>query len=602
MNNRLKVRIYTASEPLVSWVEKGQTVWDSVQQAGIIQRGECGGRGLCLKCKARVKGEVSPPTDEELSALSPEEVSQGYRLTCKCRVLGETSVFLPDIRVADCKTGLLMYERYPGVLSAVRTVSANIPRFDRTNPIPLLERVREAFKGYDLELTPLDLNLMAELDKGADFKVIGGLLESTVLRIHPEGSGCFLGVALDIGTTSLSCVLVDLVSGELLGEGYTANSQIAYGRDILARISYVMENEQGLKVLQEKVIGDISGMIKTLLAKLNADPEDILEMTVVGNPVMLHLFLGADPRGLGHAPYMGLFRDAFSVPGGNLGMTMHPAGRVRLLPQIAGFLGADIVACLLAVDGGSPPSFLLIDIGTNGEIVLKHKDLLLACSVAAGPAFEGGGITSGMVARTGAIDRFWLEDGKLNYNVIGGVKPEGICGSGLIDLVHVLLETGLLDETGLIHAERYYGAWRDSEKGVELVIVDGSKTESGIPVVFNQEDVRRLQLAKAAVRAGVDILLQEAGIAPEDIGEVMFAGAFGNYLNPKAVLGTGMIPQFQPEAIKAIGNAALRGAIAALLVIPEREKARQYAREIRAVELADHPDFSRVFIAGMELK
>lgn len=602
MDDRLKVRIHTASGPLVSWVDKGQTVWDSVQQAGIIQRGECGGRGLCLKCKARVRGEVSPPTDEELTALTPEEISQGYRLTCKCRVLGETSVYLEDIGIGDYKTGLLRYERYPGVLSAIRTVHTHIPGFDRKNPIPLLERIQGAFKGYELEITPLDLNMMAQLDKGEGFRVTGGLFDSTVLRIRPEGSASFLGIALDIGTTSLSCALIDLVNGELLGEGGTLNSQIAYGRDIMTRISYVMDDEEGLKVLQDKVMRDVSGMIRTLLSKLNADPEDILEMVVVGNPVMLHLFLGADPRGLGRAPYVGLFRDETEVRGGSLGVPMHPAGRVLLLPQIAGFLGADIIACLLAIDGGSQASFLVIDIGTNGEIVLKHKDLLLACSVAAGSAFEGGDITSGMVARTGAIDRFWLEDGKLNYNVIGGIKPEGICGSGLIDLLHVFLETEVLDETGLIHAERYNGAWRDTERGVELVIVDGSETDSGIPVVFNQQDVRQLQLAKAAVRAGVDILMKEAGIAPEDIDEVMFAGAFGNYLNPESVLGTGMLPQFQPGEIKAIGNAALRGAIAALLRIPEREKAQQYARKTRAVELADHPDFSRVFVAGMALK
>jgi len=602
VNDRVKVRIYTALEPLVSWVDEGQTVWDAVQHAGIIQRGECGGRGLCRKCKAQVRGEVSPPTDEELSVLSPEEISQGCRLTCKCRVLGETSVFLPDIRIADYKTGLLKYEKYPGVLPAIRTVHTHIPPFDRKNPIPLLERIRGAFGGCDLEITPLDLNLMAQLDKGGGFEVVGALLNSTVLRIHPEGGGSFLGIALDIGTTSLSCALIDLVSGELLGEEGTVNSQIAYGRDIMTRITYVMDDEKGLKLLQDRVIGDISAMIRALLSKLDADPEDILEMVVVGNPVMLHLFLGVDPRGLGRAPYVGLFKDATAVRGGGLGVPMHPAGRVWLLPQIAGFLGADIIACLLAIGGGSQASFLLIDIGTNGEIILKHKDLLLACSVAAGSAFEGGDITSGMVARTGAIDRFWLEDGKLNYNVIGGIKPEGICGSGLIDLLDVLLETGVLDETGLIHAERYNGAWRDTERGVELIIVDGSETEAGVPVVFNQQDVRQLQLAKAAVRAGVDVLMKEAGTAPEDIGEVMFAGAFGNYLNPESVLGTGMIPQFQPGEIKAIGNAALRGAIAALLRTPEREKAKQYAREIRAVELADHPDFSRVFVAGMALK
>ena len=208
MNNRIKVSIQTASEPLVSWVYKGQTVWDAVQQAGILQRGDCGGRGMCLKCKARVEGETSPPTSEELSALSSEELSRGYRLTCKCYVLGETSVFLPEIRIANCKTGLLMFERYPGVLSAVRPVNTHIPPFDRNKPIPLLGRIEWAFTGYDLGITPSNLNIIAKLDQGDGFRVVGGLIDSTVLRIHPRGQGSFCGLALDIGTTSISCALI----------------------------------------------------------------------------------------------------------------------------------------------------------------------------------------------------------------------------------------------------------------------------------------------------------------------------------------------------------------------------------------------------------
>ena len=347
---------------------------------------------------------------------------------------------------------------------------------------------------------------------------------------------------------------------------------------------------------------DVAGMVENLLAGLDVTAEDILEMTVVGNPVMLHLFLGVDPQGLGRAPYVGLFRETTSVRAGSLGIPMHPAGRVLLLPQIAGFLGSDIIACLLAVDDSSPNCFLLVDIGTNGEMALKNGNRVVACSVAAGSAFEGGDITSGMVARGGAIERFWLEDGKLRHNVIGMGKPEGICGSGMIDLLAVLLNLGVLDETGLINPGRYPGAWRDTERGAELILVDDTETASGVPVVFNQQDVRQLQLAKGAVRAGIDILMKEAGVGPEKIKEVLFAGAFGNYLNSKSVLEIGMIPQFRPERIKAVGNAALRGAISALILVPEREKAQRYANEVITVELADHPDFSRVFVESMAFK
>ena len=316
---------------------------------------------------------------------------------------------------------------------------------------------------------------------------------------------------------------------------------------------------------------------------------------------MLHLFLGVDPRGLGGAPYTGLFRGATSVRAGSLGLPMHPSGRVLLLPQVAGFLGSDIIACLLAVDDRSPESFLLVDIGTNGEMILKHGNRLWACSVAAGSAFEGGDISSGMVARGGAIDRLWLEDGKIRYNIIGLGKPEGICGSGMIDLLHVLLKMGVLDETGLINPHKFTGSWRETDRGAELIIVEESETAQGVPIVFNQQDVRQLQLAKGAVRAGIDILMKEAGIEAQEIDEILFAGAFGNYLTPDSVMGIGMIPHFAPKQIKAWGNAALRGA-ATLILIPEREKAERLANKVKAVELADHPDFSQVFVERMALK
>jgi len=602
MTEKVKVTIHTASESLVSWVNKGQTVWDAVQQARILQRGDCGGRGLCLKCRARVEGEVSEPSRQELVALSPEELAKGYRLTCKCHVLGETSVLLPEVRISSCKTGLLRFARYPGVLSAVRPVNTHIPPFDRDKPIPLLERIEWAFKGYKLEIPPVNLNVIARLDQGDGFRVVGGVMDDTVLRIHPRGQGSFFGLALDIGTTSLSCALVDLVNGDLMGERSTTNSQVAFGRDILARISYVMENEEGLTVMRNRVLSDVAAMVDDLLHGLEMVPDDILEMVVVGNPVMLHLFLGVDPRGLGGAPYVGLFRGGTVIRAGNLGLPMHPAGRVVLLPQIEGFLGSDILACLLAVDPGSPESYLLVDIGTNGEMVLKHGNRLWACSVAAGSAFEGGDITSGMVACTGAIDRFWLEDGLLRYNVLGMGKPEGICGSGMVDLLRVLLELGVLDETGLINPQRYPGSSHQTERGAELVIVEGAETANGNPVVFNQQDVRQLQLAKGAIRAGIDILIKEAGVRLDAIDELLFAGAFGNYLNPRSVMGIGMIPPFRSERIKAVGNAALGGAIASLISIPEREKADRLATKIEPIELANHPDFSRIFVESMALK
>jgi len=288
-----------------------------------------------------------------------------------------------------------------------------------------------------------------------------------------------------------------------------------------------------------------------------------------------------------------------SVP--QLGLPMNPAGRVVILPQIGGFLGADVVGCLLAADLEGPGCTLLIDIGTNGEIVLKNNDQYLACSVAAGPAFEGVGITSGMMAVNGAIDRFWIEKGRIRYSVLGGSKPRGICGSGLLDLLAVLLELRVLDETGLIDGSRFPGRCRDSSNGTELVIVEGEDTAEGVPVVINQQDIRQLQLAKGAVRTGVEMLMKEAGLSAADIDEVLLAGSFGNHLHPRSLLRCGMLPGLRTGVIRNIGNAAARGALTALLSLPEREKSKVLAGRVRPLNLADRPDFSEMFLQSMNL-
>lgn len=602
MSKRVKVKIITASEPLVSWVYEGQTVWEAVQQAGVLQRGDCGGRGICSKCKARVEGEVSGLSTEEEKVLTKDELQRNVRLTCKTRVVGDAVVYLPETRIASLKGGLLMYEKYPGVLSAVRQINSHVPPFDRLKPIPLRDRVQWAFKDYPIELTAANANMLAKMDQGDGFRVTGGILDSMVVRINPQGKGRFCGLALDIGTTTISCALIDLITGELLGERRTINSQITLGRDVLGRISYIMENENGIKELNSKVIQDVNLLIDELLDGSEIEHEDILEMTVVGNPVMLHLFRGLDPQSLGRSPYVGLFRGSVSVRACPVRVPIHPSGRVFLLPQIAGFLGSDIVACLIAVDDNSPNDYLLLDIGTNGEMVLKCGDVYKACSVAAGSAFEGGGITSGMVAAGGAIDRVWFEDGQMRFNIIGSSKPVGICGSGLIDLLKVLMDMEVIDETGLILPEKFPGMWSETSGGTELVIVPADASGSGSAIVFNQQDVRQLQLAKGAIRAGIDILIKESGTRADDVEEVLFAGAFGNYLNPEAVMAIGMIPRFDEKKIKPIGNAALRGALAALISLPERDKATRFANNVVAIELADHLDFNSLFMDSLGLK
>ncbi|MGE5397422.1 MAG: ASKHA domain-containing protein [Chitinophagales bacterium] len=601
MPDKQRVRIHTASETLIAWVPTGYSVWDAVHQAGIWVLGDCGGNGTCGKCKTRIEGCSSPLSPVEEEKLLLEDKAAGYRLACQCRVMANLDIYLPEIRISALKPGLLVFEKFPGILPAVRSVSRHIPRFDREDPVPLLERIKWAFDDYELDILPSNLNTIADLDRGDGFYVNAGLLDSRIIGIHPSNEGSFFGIALDLGTTTLQCIVVDLINGEVLGVNEITNSQIAAGRDILSRISYSIEHDNGLVSLHEMVLTSVRTMIEELAHSLNIDTGSILEMTVVGNPVMLHLFLGLDVRNMGSSPYIGIFRNAVAFRGDTLNLPMNPGGRIYVMPQVGSFLGADVLACLLAVDTEEHEEFLLIDIGTNGEMLLKKDGTIWGCSVAAGGAFEGACITSGMMAAAGAIDRFWIEEGSLRFSVLGTNNPLGICGSGLIDLLACLLDLEAVDVNGLIHPEKYTGQWRDSVNGIELIIAEGSSTGSGLPIVFNQQDVRQLQLAKAAIRTGVDILLNEAGIKAKDVDKVLMAGAFGNHLNPASLLKIGMLPGLDMANFRNIGNAALRGAVTALINLTKRDKASRLAKTIKRLELAEREDFSRMYIDSINL-
>lgn len=597
---QLKVRIVTPSDTLVSWIEEEQTVWDALVQAGIWSMGDCGGRGVCGKCKVKVAGEISQVTREEEKFLTPEELALGYRLACSCRVKGETTVeFSTDL--VTIGPGLLLPDRFHDIDPEVRVVKGYLPAVDREHPVPLLERIKETLNGWEIDISPANLNELSHLEGTGGIEVSGALLGPKVVRIKKAEEANFYGLALDIGTTTLGLILVDLREGRVIGLKEKLNSQVTVARDVLSRISYAVEKENGLWWLHQKVKEDVSELGLDMLALNGLHPEDVVEMVVVGNPVMLHLFLGADPSGLGRKPYIGLFQGQIITDFAHLGLPFNPSGRVMLLPQVGSFLGADLVACLLAVDLEKRKGALLLDLGTNGEMVLNHEGKMLACSVPAGPVFEGGNTKCGMIATNGAIDSFWLEDGRICYTVLGQKRPLGICGTGFLDLLSLLKDLQVLDDTGLINPENYPGDWTESEQGIELVIVDLKDSGNNRPIVITQEDVRQLQLAKGAVRAGVEILMKEAKLSPADIREIFIAGAFGNRLRPQSLLNIGMLPPVEPSIIKAVGNAALRGAAAALVYRWACERAILLAENVKIVELAETPEFASVFIQSMSL-
>lgn len=383
-----------------------------------------------------------------------------------------------------------------------------------------------------------------------------------------------LAAAFDIGTTTLVAFLLDGRTGALLDTASAMNPQAQYGADVIARIEAAMANDR--PVLQQC----LTPVLNQLLKELTASPEKITLVSLVGNTAMHHLLLGIDPKPLVTPPYMPAVREAMEIPAAPL-LTIHPDGIIRVLPNIAGFVGADTVACMTAVDFGCLTELtLMIDIGTNGEMVLGNQNRRIACSAAAGPAFEGARISMGMRGSPGAIDHVWIHNGALQHHVIGNRIAKGICGSGLLDLVACLLELELLDDSGRLEGGRF--------------------TIPGTCVSLTQKDIREVQLAKAAIRAGIDLMCVHLDVKPEDIRTVLLAGAFGNYMDPRSACRIGMIPPVLLGRIRCIGNAAGEGAKKCAVSTAAYEQSKHLAAETEFLELASKSEFQEYFVDALE--
>ena len=383
--------------------------------------------------------------------------------------------------------------------------------------------------------------------------------------------------AFDIGTTTLVAFLLSGKTGELLATASSMNPQAQYGADVIARIESAMGADT--PVLQEAILPKLRELLGELAQEAGIDQNEIRLVSMVGNTAMHHLLLGIDPRPLVTPPYMPNIRQALELPAAPM-LPIHPGGVLRVLPNIAGFVGGDTVGCMTAVDFGNLDRLnLMIDIGTNGEMVLGTGSRRIACSTAAGPAFEGAKISMGMRGSPGAIDHTWIEDGNLRWHTIGGEEPKGICGSGLLDLVACLLDLEILDESGYL---------------------EETFTIPGTAVSLTQKDIREVQLAKAAIRAGIELMCVHLGVQPEDIQSVLLAGAFGNYMDPRSACRIGMIPPVLLDRIKPIGNAAGEGAKLCAVSAERYEYSKQLAAETEFLELASRPEFQDCFVDALE--
>jgi uncharacterized 2Fe-2S/4Fe-4S cluster protein (DUF4445 family) len=593
-------------------VKGGTNILKAAKEAGVGIRSECGGKGVCGKCKVIIKSAdaVSKVSSVEEKLLSKHEIKEGYRLSCQTRILKNVVVMVPpESRVETRKIELYGIEREVEINPLVRKVHVKLEKPTLSDVKPDLERLLEAVE-EQLEINgglEFDFNVLKELSetlRSSNWDVTVVLWNNRLISVEPgDTTNEMFGVAVDIGTSKIVCHLVDLKSGKTIAVGSIENPQILHGEDVISRITYASNGVLNLNSLQRLVIEGINKILGEACQNAGIDPNRVYEAVVVGNTAMHHLFLGIQPKYLALSPYTPAVKRSISIAARNLNVdNMNTNGVVTTLPIIAGFVGADAVADILATGiHESEDNALLVDIGTNTEIIVGNKEDMICCSCASGPAFEGVHIKDGMKAISGAIERVRITPNlEVEYETIGGEKPRGLCGSAVIDAVAEMFKHGIIDNHGKFNPNVATPRLKRNE-GLEFIIAWQYETATGKEITITQKDIRELQLAKAAIYTGCSILLKRKKLEEKDVGTLFMAGAFGNYINPVNAKVIGLIPDVPAEKIKFVGNTAVSGAKMALISEETRQAAESLIKIIRYHELAADPDFNSEFINAISI-
>jgi uncharacterized 2Fe-2S/4Fe-4S cluster protein (DUF4445 family) len=586
-------------------VGRGISILTAAQQAGVGLVSICGGKGTCGRCKVQVlEGQLSPLSETERKKLTPGEIASGYRLACQAEVLSDLKIHIPPQSLtAAQRTQVEGQELTVPIVPVVMGHDVQLPPPTREDIRSDLDRMRHHLaETLGLSDLTVDFALLRQLPtrlREEGWAGTVGLRGQEMISLSPLGRK-LLGLAVDMGTTKLAGYLLELETGRTLAAAGAMNPQIAYGEDVMARIAYAMGGEEQAVTLREAVVGAVNDLARNLCGQSGHLLDEIVEAVVVGNTAMHHLFLGLPVRQLGLAPYLSAVSEALDLKAREVGLEIAPGGYVHLLPNIAGFVGADHVAMILStVIGEAEGTVLGLDIGTNTEVVLRAHGRLISCSTASGPAFEGAHIKDGMRAAEGAIERLRIVASGVEYQTIGDAPPVGLCGSGVLDAVAQLRQLGVLDERGNMGD---HPRVRRTDHGPEFVLVAGEGDGSGRDVVITRGDVGEIQLAKGAIRAGVNILLDEAGLSAQDIDQVVIAGAFGTYIDVSSAIVIGMFPPLPLERFNQVGNAAGMGAKLALVSREQRARAAEIACQVEYIELTNDKRFVAEFARAMYLR
>ncbi|MGB8312243.1 MAG: ASKHA domain-containing protein [Halobacteriota archaeon] len=587
-------------------VERGTTVLDAATSSDIYIDSICGGRGKCGKCKVTIDGNVHADTTDLLSA---EEKARGCYLACLARVAGNLTVIIPKESRVESHQILMRSEiiPLPVIEPPLIKISLSLSPPSLIDYMSDLDRVTRALHNLGIKNVTIGLPTLKKLSRilrENEWNVIVTLMDlwdrQEIIDIGPVSDEDLIGVAVDIGTTTLVVELVDLKSGAVIDSRSDYNKQVVYGEDVLSRILYTEEHKDGIRKLTSTIRYGINDLIRELVIDNKMRYEKICRAVISGNTVMMHLFYGLDPKYIRHEPYIPVMSYVPQMKAVKLGLSVNPNAYVYALPCRSSYVGGDVTADVIASGMSDRKEIsLLIDVGTNGELVLGSESFLASCSCSAGPAFEGGEVEFGTRAMYGAIERIWIDDAKVHYSTIGNVRPKGICGSGLIELVAELFSNGIIDRVGKIQLDKNNIRIQVGGSGSQFVVAFKDETAINKDIVITDVDIQNILRTKAAVYASSNVLLKTFGYKFTDLTDVFIAGSFGNYLDIKKAVTIGLLPDLPLDIFKFIGNGALGGARMVLLSKSMQNKAEEVVANMTHIELSVNSMFFKEFTSAL---
>lgn len=609
-------------------VEDGANLLKAAHQAGIYLNSECGGEGICGRCKVQIVEGFGEKKSSFMTFLTKDEIQKGYVLACQTDIHSNLVILVPSQAALEVdailKKGTALVSGVPEKMEKefadqrevshyhplTRKTFLKLPPPNLNDTLPDQERLFREIKKTDgaanLELNLQCLRQLPALLRESNWELTVTSWEhdgtTEIIHLEPgDTSRNNYGIALDVGTTTVVAELVNLVTGEVLDVRGTYNKQISYGEDVITRIIFACTKD-GMDPLNQAIIGNINQLIEQLVRKNGIHKEQVTAIMAAGNPTMIHLLLRLNPCHIRLEPYIPASNTYAPIRASEIGIDILPQAIITCMPGVSSYVGGDITAGLLSSNmHNSSEISALLDLGTNGEIALGNNEWLVCCSASAGPAFEGGGLRCGMRATTGAIQGVLFKNGEATISTIGNVKARGICGSGLIDLIAEMFRNNIIDPTGKFQSDSGNPRIRQREEESEFVLSFAKESHTGEDIVFTETDIANVIKSKAAVLSAAKVLIESVGIDFQKLDRIFVAGGFGNHLNIQNAITIGLLPDIPEEKIHFIGNSSLNGARIALLSKHALEEATLTAKKMTYFELSVNPRFMDEFIAAMFL-